>query len=177
MHEYMRMIGGRLRRPGRGLQMKIRRQIHAPLNCPFQPGQPATQESSHQLRFRLIPGLENTLSRAALAKTGDVVGDGPDLAVIELGRDLRHLQAVLAANIVGMLVGQTRVLRGNTGTDDEDVAAAGSGSSPRRRDSPDTIWRDHSGRRGVSVPGKRSAAGGRLARIKSPRLRIVASRG
>ena len=40
---------------------KIRRQKPAPLNFNFQPGQTEQQKSSTQARFRLIPGLENTV--------------------------------------------------------------------------------------------------------------------
>ena len=61
-----------------------------------------------------------------LAQAGNVIGQGADLAVIELGGHLAHLQAVFAGAITergqlgrrvfGMLATQTRVLGRNSGT-------------------------------------------------------------
>ena len=72
---------------------------------------------------------------AVSAQAGDVVRHGLDLAVIELGRHLGHLHAVLAAavaeggqlggRVVGVLAGQARVLRGQAGTVGAVAAGAG----------------------------------------------------
>ena len=63
---------------------------------------------------------------ACLVQTGDVVADRLDFAVVQLGGDARHLQAVhahavtecgqLCLSILSILAGQTRVLRRNAST-------------------------------------------------------------
>src|ERR1035437_9029139 len=65
-------------------------------------------------------------TKRRLAQTSDVVGQSLDLAIIQLGRDLAHGQAVLAhavterselrGGVVGHLTLQARILAWNTST-------------------------------------------------------------
>src|SRR4051812_22225298 len=71
----------------------------------------------------------------ASAQAGDVIGHRADLAVVQLGGDLRHLRAVLAdavaegdqlaCRVVGMLAGDARVLRRDAGAVRAVAAGAG----------------------------------------------------